>query len=61
MKTEQVELNGINFTRKDMKHTMWDGGWFCENCWLIQHSKKPAYYYNNKKYCYKCANKLKED
>lgn len=38
--------------------TEWDGGWFCENCWLIQHWKTNAYCYNNRKYCKNCAEKM---
>lgn len=35
----------------------WDGGWFCERCWLIQHWKTKAYKYKGKCLCRKCAEK----
>lgn len=33
----------------------WDGGWFCEKCWLIQHWKTKAYKYKEKFLCRNCA------
>ena len=39
--------------------TEWDGGWFCERCYNLQHWKKKANInQKNEKICDKCLDKL---
>ena len=41
--------------------TEWDGGWFCERCYNLQHWKKEANInQKNEKICDKCLDKLKK-
>lgn len=41
--------------------TEWDGGWFCDRCYNLQHWKKKANInQKNEKICDKCLDKLKK-